>query len=195
MSDGIEPGAAALGESPAAAEPAPPEPAPAPPGGEAPAAPDPTDMTLVDHLGELRRRVAISIAVVILFSVLGFILAPQIIALMLTPLPGGQVVFLTLSGGFMVFLRIAVIVGIFLSLPVILYQLWAFVSPGLTPQERKAALPWIPMSVVFFLMGVLVAWVTLPFAVGFLLSFHCIEIVSANTLLDIVHHDGRVAKE
>jgi sec-independent protein translocase protein TatC len=153
---------------------------PATPSGREPSQPDlpgqappaePADMTLVDHLGELRKRVAISIAVVILFSVLGFVLAPQIIELMLTPLPGGEVVFLTLSGGFMVFLRIAIIVGIFLSLPVILYQLWAFVAPGLTPHERKSALPWIPMSVVFFLMGVFVAWVTLPFAVGFLLSF------------------------
>jgi sec-independent protein translocase protein TatC len=54
---------------------------------------------------------------------------------------------------------------------VILYQLWAFVAPGLMPHERKAALPWIPMTVVFFLMGCAVAWVTLPYAVGFLLSF------------------------
>lgn len=128
-------------------------------------------MTLVDHLGELRRRFAISLGAVILFSIIGFIFAPQLITFMLDPLPGGEVVFLTLSGGFMVFLRIAIIVGIFLALPVILYQLWAFVAPGLTPEERKASLPWIPMSVVFFLMGVFVAWVTLPFAVAFLLSF------------------------
>ena len=71
----------------------------------------------------------------------------------------------------MVFLRIAIIVGILLGLPVILYQMWAFVAPGLMPHERRAALPWIPMSVVFFLLGCLVAWVTLPYAVGFLLSF------------------------
>jgi sec-independent protein translocase protein TatC len=63
------------------------------------------------------------------------------------------------------------IVGVLLALPVILYQLWAFVAPGLLPEERKAALPWIPMTVVFFLMGVSVAWVTLPYAVDFLLGF------------------------
>jgi sec-independent protein translocase protein TatC len=128
-------------------------------------------MTLVDHLGELRKRIAISILVVLVFSAVGFYFAPQIIELLLTPLPGGEVVFLTLSGGFMVFLRISVIVGVLLSLPVIMYELWAFVAPGLTPEERRAALPWIPMSVVFFLMGVVVAWITLPYAVGFLLSF------------------------
>jgi sec-independent protein translocase protein TatC len=108
---------------------------------------------------------------VLVFAALGFYLAPAIIELMLSPLPGGQVVFLTLSGGFFVYLRISMIVGILLALPVILYQGWAFVAPGLTPGERRAALPWIPMTVVFFLLGTLVAWVTLPYAVGFLLSF------------------------
>jgi sec-independent protein translocase protein TatC len=71
----------------------------------------------------------------------------------------------------MVHLRVAIIVGLLLALPIILYQAWAFVAPGLTRHERRSALPWIPMSVVFFLLGTLVAWVTLPYAVGFLLSF------------------------
>jgi sec-independent protein translocase protein TatC len=133
--------------------------------------PEPATMTLVDHLSELRRRVAISILAVLVGSALGFWLAPTIIKLLLTPLPNGEVVFLTLSGGFMVYLRIAMIVGILLALPIILYQAWAFVAPGLMPGERRAALPWIPMSVAFFLLGTLVAWVTLPYAVGFLLSF------------------------
>ena len=128
-------------------------------------------MTLVDHLSELRKRIAISVVAILLGAVVGFIFAEQIIGLLLTPLPNGEVVFLTLSGGFMVYLRVAVIVGILLALPVILYQMWAFVAPGLMPHERRAALPWIPMTVVFFLLGCLVAWITLPYAVGFLLSF------------------------
>lgn len=132
---------------------------------------EPTSMTLVDHLSELRRRIAISIVAVLLGSAVGFFFADAIIKLLLTPLPNGQVVFLTLSGGFMVYLRVAVIVGLLLASPVVLYQLWAFVAPGLMPSERKAALPWIPMTVVFFLIGCLVAWFTLPYAVGFLLGF------------------------
>jgi sec-independent protein translocase protein TatC len=132
---------------------------------------DPASMTLVDHLSELRRRIAISILAVLLGAVVGFILAPSIITLLVSPLPNNEVVFLTLSGGFMVHLRVALIVGLLMALPVVLYQAWAFVAPGLTPGERRAALPWIPMSVVFFLLGTLVAWVTLPYAVGFLLSF------------------------
>ena len=128
-------------------------------------------MPLVDHLSELRRRVAISVLAIAIGSVVGFVVAEPLIKLLLTPLPDNEVVFLTLSGGFMVYLRVALIVGILLALPVILYQLWAFVAPGLLPSERRAALPWIPMTVLFFLLGTLVAWVTLPYAVGFLLSF------------------------
>jgi sec-independent protein translocase protein TatC len=128
-------------------------------------------MPLVDHLGELRRRVAISLLAVVIGAVIGFILAPHIIKLLLTPLPEQEVVFLTLSGGFLVFMRIALIFGVLVALPVILYQLWAFVAPGLTIEERRASLPWIPLSVVFFLLGTVVAWITLPYAVQFLLSF------------------------
>ena len=133
--------------------------------------PTPSTMTLVDHLSELRRRIAISVLAVGIGAVIGFILAEPIIKLLLTPLPDGEVVFLTVGGGFFVFLRVALIVGILLALPVVLYQLWAFVAPGLLPEERRAALPWIPMTVVFFLIGTAVAWITLPYAVGFLLGF------------------------
>jgi len=128
-------------------------------------------MTLVDHLSELRRRIAISIVAVGIGAVIGFLLAEPLIKLLLTPLPDEEVVFLTVGGGFFVYLRIAVIVGLLLALPVVLYQLWAFVAPGLLPEERRAALPWIPMTVIFFLIGTAVAWVTLPYAVGFLLGF------------------------
>jgi len=141
-----------------------------PPSGEV-APLEPGTMPLVDHLDELRRRLAIGVIALLVGSAIGFWLAPSIILLLLTPLPGGEVVFLTLSGGFMVYLRVAIVVGLLLSLPILLYQAWAFVAPGLMPSERRAALPWIPLSVVFFLLGVLVAWVTLPYAVSFLLGF------------------------
>jgi sec-independent protein translocase protein TatC len=157
MSEAVEPGSATAPEPPVIEEPE--------------RLPEPATMTLVDHLSELRRRIAISIIAVGIGAVIGFLLAEPIIKLLLTPLPDGEVVFLTVGGGFFVFLRVALIVGLLLGLPVILYQLWAFVAPGLLPEERKAALPWIPMTVVFFLIGAAVAWVTLPYAVGFLLGF------------------------
>jgi sec-independent protein translocase protein TatC len=133
--------------------------------------PDESTMTLVDHLTELRRRIAISIVAIGVGAVIGFLLAEPLIKLLLTPLPDNEVVFLTVGGGFFVYLRVALVFGLLLALPVVLYQVWAFVAPGLLPEERRAALPWIPMTVVFFLMGAGVAWITLPYAVDFLLGF------------------------
>jgi sec-independent protein translocase protein TatC len=66
---------------------------------------------------------------------------------------------------------VSIVVGIVLAMPVILYQLWAFVAPGLTAQERRVVRPWVPLALAFFALGVAVAWVVLPFALGFLLSF------------------------
>jgi sec-independent protein translocase protein TatC len=119
-------------------------------------------MTLVDHLAELRRRVVISILAVFVGSTIGFYFGPDIIRLLAQPI-GGRLI--TLHVGFLV------------AFPVVLYQLWAFVSPGLTPRERQVARPWIPLAILFFLAGVAVAWVVLPYTVGFLMGFQIDDIV------------------
>ncbi len=56
-------------------------------------------------------------------------------------------------------------------MPVLLYQIWAFVAPGLTTAERKTIRPWIPLALVFFVIGVVIAYVILPFALAFLFSY------------------------
>jgi sec-independent protein translocase protein TatC len=141
-------------------------------------------MSLVDHLAELRRRVAICILAVLVFGALGFWLAPQIITILADPLPPAppgqsKLQLITVSGGFFLYMRVSLVVGVLLGLPVILYQTWAFVAPGLTQRERRTTLPWIPMTVVFFLVGALVAYVTLPYAIGFLTSFEVAGIVNS----------------
>ncbi|HXI79404.1 MAG TPA: twin-arginine translocase subunit TatC [Verrucomicrobiae bacterium] len=146
----------------------PPPPAPAP----APAQPTAT-MSLVDHLTELRNRIIKSILSVIVGSVIGFLLAPTIQRFLISPLPASALPLQVLGPGdaFGIALRIAVVVGIVLSMPVLLYQLWAFVAPGLTPSERRTLRPWIPLALFFFVLGVTIAWIILPFAIGFLLAF------------------------
>jgi sec-independent protein translocase protein TatC len=142
------------------------------PGGLRPLAGDDKVMSLVDHLSELRRRVAISVLFIVLGTAVGFYFAPQIISLLKTQIPTGVPLYFTgLGGAFFVTLRIAVIVGFGLASPMVLYQLWAFVAPGLTPRERTAARPWVPLAIVFFLLGVSVAYLTLPYAAAFLLGF------------------------
>jgi sec-independent protein translocase protein TatC len=130
-------------------------------------------MSLVDHLTELRNRIIKSILSVIVGSVIGFLLAPTIQRILISPLPASALPLQVLGPGdaFGITLRIAVVVGIVLSMPVLLYQLWAFVAPGLTPSERRTLRPWIPLALFFFTLGVTIAFIILPFAIGFLLAF------------------------
>jgi sec-independent protein translocase protein TatC len=144
---------------------------PVPPGG-APAGPD-AAMTLVDHLSELRTRLVRSILAVVVGSAVGFALATPIERVLVAPVPASALPLQTLGPGdaFSIALRIALVVGVILAMPVLLYQLWAFVAPGLTPGERRALRPWIPLALFFFALGVVIAWIILPFAMGFLLGF------------------------
>jgi sec-independent protein translocase protein TatC len=148
--------------------------------GTGPAAPGPEAapagggvMTLVDHLTELRSRLIRCILAIAVGTAVGFLAAPTIRKWLVQPLPPDHQVLIVLGPGdaFAVTLRIAVVVGIILAMPILLYQLWAFVSPGLTAAEKKAFRPWIPLALFFFVLGVTVAWVILPYAIGFLLAF------------------------
>lgn len=154
----------------ASTPPAVPTRAPSPGNPLPPPAPDEGVMSLVDHLGELRTRIFRALLAVVAGSVVGFYFAEPIIALLAAP-AGGKLLNLAPGDAFGIFLRVSVVVGIVLAMPVILYQIWAFVAPGLTAQERRVVRPWVPLALAFFALGVAVAWLVLPFALGFLLSF------------------------
>lgn len=130
-------------------------------------------MTLVDHLTELRTRIVRSILAVVVGTAIGFLVAPEIKLFLVGPLPASALPLQVLGPGdaFGIQLRISVVVGVILAMPVLLYQLWAFVAPGLTPTERRALRPWIPLALFFFVLGVSIAYAILPFAIGFLLAF------------------------
>lgn len=144
---------------------------PSPPAAPA-AAGDESVMSLVDHLSELRRRIAISLLAIALGSVVGFYFAPQLITFLKAPLNLGKpLVYTGLGDAFFINLKLAIVVGIVLAMPILVWQLWRFISPGLTREERRMARPWAPLAIVFFVIGVSVAYVILPFASTFLLSF------------------------
>ncbi len=134
-------------------------------------------LTLVQHLVELRNRLFISALSLIPGTVLGFIFSSQIIEVLKRPLPTKDpLIVLGLTDAFMIDLKIALTTGVILGMPVILYQLWAFVSPGLTPKERSAARPWVPLALVFFGIGIGVAYFILPIASAFLYNFQSPDI-------------------
>src|SRR3954451_3380175 len=129
------------------------------------------DMTLVGHLTELRNRIIKVLLVVVAASFVGFYFATPIIGILVAPLPKGQLQYTGLGDAFFINVKIAIVVGIILAMPVILYQVWAFIAPGLTPSEQRIVRPWVPVALVFFAVGVAIASVIMPFAVQSLLGF------------------------
>jgi sec-independent protein translocase protein TatC len=142
-------------------------------------------MTLVDHLSELRHRLIVSIAAICVGGVIGWFLFDSVIDLLLNPycdywqtVPPAQRATrdcaLFFSGALepiLIKLKLVLFLGLFFALPVVLYQLWAFIVPGLTRRERKMAIPFVVSSVLLFVLGALVAYWTLPKALNFLLGF------------------------
>ena len=161
-----------------------PEPSPPPA-----AAPDGSIMSLVDHLGELRTRLFRVILAVVAGGAIGFVLATPVRNYLLDLLPDRTAQTLGPGDGFAIQLRISLIIGIILAMPVILYQVWAFIAPGLTPAERKTVRPWVPLALIFFALGVGIAYLVLPYALSFLFSFNddrLVENVAAGPFFDFV---------
>lgn len=134
-------------------------------------------MTIVEHLTELRRRLVISLVAVALAAVVGFVFYEPILDFLKRPycdvLPPGEPCLLYVQDpieGFTTRLRIAAFSGLFLASPVVLWQLWRFVTPGLHPKEKRYAIPFIISSIVLFMMGAALAYFTFSRALDFLIS-------------------------
>jgi sec-independent protein translocase protein TatC len=159
----------ALRESGVGGLPVTPDPEPLPPPAAAPG--DESVMSLIDHLGELRSRLFRAILAVAVGSVVGFYFAVQVRDFLMLPLGDVPLQVLGVGDGFVIQVKISLVIGIIIAMPVLLYQLWAFVSPGLTPAERKTVRPWVPLALFFFVLGVGIAYVVLPYAIQFLFTF------------------------
>ena len=133
-------------------------------------------MTVVGHLTELRRRLIISGIAVALGAIVCFIFSEPIISFFVkyyrdaTDGEKQTLIFLGPLDAFATRLKIATYGGIVLAFPVWLYQLWRFITPGLNPNERKYAIPFVLTSIVLFALGGFVALLTLPQALDFLLN-------------------------
>jgi sec-independent protein translocase protein TatC len=128
-------------------------------------------MTLFDHLSELRRRIFISAVALVVGTAIGFLLSDRLLDLLRAPIGDQTLIYLELGGAFSIRIKLALMVGVVVAFPVVAWQLWRFVAPGLTADERRIARPWVPLMVFFFVLGVGVAYVILPFAAAFLRSF------------------------
>ncbi len=133
-------------------------------------------MSMLDHLGELRNRIFISLAAVLVGAIIAFVYSNQIIEFLVeyykTASKDGKATLLVLGpvDGFVVRLKVATYGGIVLALPIWLYQLWRFVTPGLNSKEKKYAIPFVVSAIVLFGLGALVAFLTLEPALKFLIE-------------------------
>ena len=142
-------------------------------------------MSLVEHLEELRSRLIRSLVALAGGSVVGWVLYDPVLQILTRPycdylatLPadaqpveGCRLYFLGAADPLVIKLKIVVFIGLFVALPVILWQAWRFVVPGLTQRERRMAIPFVACSVLLFAAGAAMAYVTLPRGLNFLLGF------------------------
>jgi sec-independent protein translocase protein TatC len=129
-------------------------------------------MPLTSHLAELRGRLLWSILAIAVGSAIGFAISDTVIAILRAPIPANIPTIVTdITAAFGIRLRVSIVTGVIFAMPVLLWHIWRFVAPGLTARERRVMLPWIPAALFFFALGVAIAYVILPFAAQFLLSF------------------------
>jgi sec-independent protein translocase protein TatC len=134
---------------------------------------DEATMSLLEHLEELRSRIIVIAIAVGLAAVAGFLLADPIIAVLRAPLEdtGAELIQTGVGEAFGVTVQLALMTGIAFAMPVILYEVWAFVTPGLTRPERRLVWPLLGVAVLLFAAGIALGYALVPLAVGFLLDF------------------------
>lgn len=150
-------------------------------------------MSLMEHLGELRKKIAVSLIAVCVTFGISFNYSEQIMKSLMFPLrynldfsvrkmyiyfipqdklQNTKLVFLSPAEGFWMNMKIALVAGLILALPVIFQQLWSFISPGLHSKEKKYVVPFVFVATSLFLVGgAFCFFIVLPFAMGFLLTY------------------------
>ena len=115
-------------------------------------------MTLLEHLDELRRRIGYVLLAVFAGFLVCWYFAKPIFAWLERPIkqflpPGDTLAFTGLIDPFMLYIKVALLAGIFVASPVVLYQIWLFVAPGLYRSERRIIIPFLLFTTSFFLLG------------------------------------------
>ena len=127
-------------------------------------------LPFMDHLEELRHRLIVIVAGIAVGFAASYGFSQQILFLLQRPLPT-KLVFIAPTEAFLVNIKVALYAALFLSAPLILFEVWKFVAPGLYEHERRYSYPFLIMSTVLFLVGGLFAYfVLLPVVLHFLIT-------------------------
>ena len=134
-------------------------------------------MSFLDHLDELRKRLVVSAVSLLVGFLFCFALIQPIFDFIMRPLQeilpaGGQLVYTEPTEAFFLYIKMAALAGLMLAIPVMLYQLWLFVAPGLYVHEKRFAIPFVFLATLFFLGGALFShYILFPVAWRFLAGF------------------------
>jgi sec-independent protein translocase protein TatC len=148
----------------------------------------PDEMPFLDHLEELRSRIIRAMIALVIGAALGFYLVNRydVLGLLIAPiepfLGGTKLKYLSPIDPFFLTLKLALIVGVLLASPVVIYQAWAFVAPGLLPHEKRAIVPSFYLGLVLFAAGVALAYAALPTMLGFMLKWQAESLEQAITV-------------
>ncbi|MCS7464264.1 twin-arginine translocase subunit TatC [Paenibacillus doosanensis] len=117
-------------------------------------------MSLVEHLGELRKRIIWVLVVLILGMVIGIIVAQPLITYLKSVPPANGITWNVFSpwDAIRMYMSFALITGLIITIPVALYHIWAFLKPGLREEEQKASLKFVPFAFLLFLIGLAFAY-------------------------------------
>ncbi len=129
-------------------------------------------MSFLDHLEELRKRLLWSLIAIIVMAGASFGFSDQLFLWIIKPLGDVSLHVTEVTGSFYAYIKVSLLTGLVASAPIVLYNLWAFVSPGLYQREKAAILPLILTSTILFLGGAAFCYyMVLPLALKFLIGF------------------------
>jgi len=136
------------------------------------------EMPFLDHLEELRWRLIWSLLAVMVCAVAGYFLVTRmdVLGLLIEPikpfLHGSKLKYLSPTEPFFITLKLAVSVGFVLASPIVIYQVWAFLSPALLPSEKRVIVPALYLGLVLFALGVVMSYkIVLPMTLNFTMGF------------------------
>ena len=150
-------------------------------------------MSFLEHLGDLRKKITVSLIATCVTFVITFNYSEQILKFLMFPLKynldfsvrkmyiyfvpqdklhNTKLIFLAPAEGFWMNMKIALVTALILALPILFHQLWSFISPGLHIKEKKYVVPFVFIATILFLVGAAFCFfIVLPFAMGFLLTY------------------------
>jgi sec-independent protein translocase protein TatC len=138
---------------------------------------DEKKLPLTSHLQELRKRLVLSFIAIAVGFVISYAFSQDLFDILSKPLlkmmpSGGSLIFTSVAEAFFTYMKVAFIAGFILTSPFVLFQVWAFVAPGLYRHEKRYVIPFVVAGSFFFALGILFAYfVAIPVGFKFLLGY------------------------